>query len=301
MHQDIIDGLMQPMARISPKYFYDQLGSELFEAITRLPEYYPTRTERALLKQRARDIAREVGTVNTVIEPGAGNGEKGRLLCTVLHPAHFIGVDISTEILREGMEHLRHEQPSVDARAVTADVTKHLKLPEDIPLPNRLVFYPGSSIGNFDPPQALEWLRRARTWIDDTGSLLIGIDLPKEVAVLEAAYDDAAGVTARFNRNVLRHVNRLIESDFDLTQWSHQAFFNPNASRIEMHLQSECRQCVHWSGGEREFACGERIHTENSYKYPLPAFTSLLREAGFTRTNWWTDERNWFALVHARP
>lgn len=301
MHQDIIDGLLQPVARISPKYFYDQHGSELFEAITRLPEYYPTRTERALLKERAHDIAQAVGAVRTVIEPGAGNGEKGRVLCGILRPAHFVGVDISTEILQEGMERLRREQPTVDARAVTADLTNHLELPQDIPLAHRLVFYPGSSIGNFDPPQALEWLRGARTWVDDTGGLLIGIDLPKELAVLEAAYDDAAGVTARFNRNVLAHVNRLIGSDFDLAQWSHQAFFNADASRIEMHLQAERAQLVRWPGGSREFKCGERIHTENSYKYPLPAFTAMLHEAGFARARCWTDEHHWFALIYAQP
>lgn len=301
MHQDIIDGLLQPVARISPKYFYDQCGSELFEAITRLPEYYPTRTERTLLKERAHDIAQAVGAVSTVIEPGAGNGEKGRVLCGILRPTHFVGVDISTEILQEGMARLRQEQPTVDARAVTADLTNHLELPADIPFAHRLVFYPGSSIGNFDPPQALEWLRRARTWIDNTGGLLIGIDLPKELAVLEAAYDDAAGVTARFNRNVLAHVNRLIGSDFDASQWSHRAFFNTKASRIEMHLEADRRQLVRWPGGRREFAQGERIHTENSYKYPLPAFSAMLREAGFTRARWWTDERHWFALIHAQP
>ena len=301
MYQDIIDGLLQPAAHISPKYFYDQRGSELFEAITRLPEYYPTRTERALLKERANDISRAVGAVRTVIEPGAGNGEKGRLLCSVLRPSYFVGVDISTEILQEGMERLKSEQPAVDARAVTADLTNHLELPQDIPLANRLVFYPGSSIGNFDPPQALEWLRRARTWVDETGGLLIGIDLPKDVEVLEAAYDDAAGVTAHFNLNVLAHVNRLIGSNFDVSQWAHRAFFNAGASRIEMHLQAERGQLVHWPGGSREFAGGERIHTENSYKYPLPTFTRMLHEAGFTRARCWMDERNWFALIYAQP
>lgn len=301
MHQDIIDGLLQPQARISPKYFYDQLGSELFEAITRQPEYYPTRTERALLTQRSEDIKRAVGTVRTVIEPGAGNAEKGRLLCRILQPESFIGVDISSEILQEGMNRLHQEQPAVDARALTADLTKRLDLPEDIPRDHRLVFYPGSSIGNFDPPQALEWLRRAREWVDETGGLLIGIDLPKDIAVLEAAYDDAAGVTARFNLNVLTHVNRLIGSDFNPSHWSHRAFFNPTESRIEMHLQAQKAQRIRWSGGSREFERSECIHTENSYKYPAPVFSRLLREAGFQHANLWTDERGWFALVHARP
>jgi len=301
MYHDIIDGLLQPAARISPKYFYDQAGSELFEAITRQPEYYPTRTERALLEQRGEDIRVTVGNVLAVIEPGAGNAEKGRLLSSILHPTHFVGIDISTEILQEGMRRLHGEQPDVDARAVTADLTKPLDLPEDIPQARRLVFYPGSSIGNFDPPQARQWLCHARDWIDDTGGLLIGIDLPKDIAVLEAAYNDAAGVTARFNRNVLAHVNRLIGSDFDPLQWDHRAFFNQGESRIEMHLQARSVQRVRWPGGGREFVEGDCIHTENSYKYPLSVFTSFLREAGFARAKCWTDEREWFALVYAQP
>ncbi|WP_028605932.1 L-histidine N(alpha)-methyltransferase [Ottowia thiooxydans] len=299
--EEIISGLMQPVPRISPKYFYDQLGSKLFEAITRLPEYYPTRTEKALLEQQAADIKRLVGEVNTVIEPGAGNVEKARMLCQILQPKYFVGVDISAEVLKDGIDRLRHAQPTLDARAVIADLTNRLDLPEDIPMARRLVFYPGSSIGNYDPPQALEWLHRARSWVDATGGLLIGVDLPKEVAVLEAAYDDAAGTTARFNRNILAHVNTVIGSDFDPSQWSHRAFFNPVASRIEMHLQAEEGQRVRWPGGGREFAHGERIHTENSYKYALPVFMTMLREAGFAQVNTWTDERGWYALLYAQP
>ena len=298
---DITQGLRQRPARISPKYFYDQHGSRLFEAITELPEYYPTRTENALMQQHAADIARAVGTGRTLIELGAGSCQKARALCKLVQPACFVGVDISADYLSEAVAGLQNEFPGLDARALGGDMTQGVELPPDIPRTGRLVFYPGSSIGNFDPPHALELLAHMRDMVDDDGGLLIGIDLPKEVAVLEAAYDDAAGVTAEFNRNVLRHVNRLIGSDFDLAQWQHRAFFNHQASRIEMHLEATADADVRWPGGGRRFEQGERIHTENSYKYPLPVFTDMLARAGFSEAQAWTDERGWFAVVHARP
>ena len=299
-YSDITHGLTQRPARISPKYFYDQHGSQLFEAITRLPEYYPTRTEMALMQAHADSIAHAIGPGRTLIELGAGNCQKARTLCRLVQPACFVGVDISADFLEQAVQGLRDEFPALDARALAGDMTLGVSLPDDIPRTGRLVFYPGSSIGNFDPPQALALLRHMRELALDDGGLLIGFDLPKDVAVLEAAYDDAAGVTAAFNRNALAHVNRLVGSDFVPAQWRHRAFFNPHASRIEMHLEAAGPQRVRWPGGGRDFAAGERIHTENSYKYPLPDFTALLREAGFTRTQAWTDDRGWFAMVHAQ-
>lgn len=303
----IIAALQAPRAAIAPKYFYDQRGSELFEAITRLPEYYPTRTERALLRRHGRAIAQAVGTGRVVIEPGAGSCEKARVLCRLLGATHFVGVDISADYLHGAIARLRAALPGLDARAVGGDITQGVRLPTGIPQARRLVFYPGSSIGNFDPPDALALLAHMRELAlgdgeagQGDGGLLIGIDLPKDVAVLEAAYDDAAGVTAAFNRNVLAHVNRLIGSDFDPGQWRHCAFFNGAASRIEMHLQALGPQRVRWPGGGRDFAAGERIHTENSYKHPLHAFTALLRQAGFAHTQAWTDARGWCAMVLAR-
>lgn len=300
-HADITLGLSQRPARISPKYFYDQHGSRLFEAITQLPEYYPTRTENALMQQHAADIARTVGTGRTLIELGAGSCQKARTLCQLLKPACFVGVDISVDFLQDAVAAMSADLPWLDARAVGGDMTQGVHLPDDVPRTGRLVFYPGSSIGNFDPPHALQLLAHMRELIDDDGGLLIGIDLPKDVTVLEAAYDDAAGVTAEFNRNVLRHVNRLIGSDFDVAQWQHRAFFNTEESRIEMHLEAMADSQVRWPGGQRVFEQGERIHTENSYKYPLPVFTDMLARAGFTQAQAWTDERGWFAVVHARP
>lgn len=299
--EDITRGLSQQPAQISPKYFYDQRGSQLFEEITRLPEYYPTRTETALMQQHAADIARAVGTGRTLVELGAGNCQKARALSRWIQPACFVGVDISADFLQAAVQGLRDEFPGLDARAVSGDMTRGVTLPGDIPRSGRLVFYPGSSIGNFDPPHAIELMAHMRELIDGDGGLLIGIDLPKDVAVLEAAYDDAAGVTAAFNLNVLTHVNRLIGSDFDVLQWQHRAFFNPSESRIEMHLEALANTQVRWPGGGRRFERGERIHTENSYKYPLKVFTGMLARAGFSQAQAWTDERGWFAVVHAQP
>lgn len=302
----ILHGLLQPQARLSPKYFYDQHGSELFEAITRLPEYYPTRTERAVLRRHARAIRAAVGAGGVVIEPGAGSCEKARVLCRLLAARQFVGVDISADYLQAAVARLRAQLPGLDARAVGGDITAGVQLPDDIARQQRLVFYPGSSIGNFDPDMALALLRHMHTLASaggqaqDTGGILIGIDLPKDVAVLQAAYDDDSGVTAAFNRNILAHVNRLVGSDFDPQQWRHEAFFNTTASRIEMHLAACGPQRVRWPGGGRDFAAGERIHTENSYKYPLADFTALLQRAGFHAPQAWTDERGWYALVHAR-
>ena len=300
-YTDITHGLARRPAHISPKYFYDQRGSELFEAITRLPEYYPTRTETALMRQHAQAIARAVGPGRVLVELGAGNCQKARALCALIRPACFVGVDISDDFLEEAVAGLRAAFPGLDARVLAGDLTQGVDLPRDIPRAGRLIFYPGSSIGNFDPPQAVELLTHMRELVDVDGGLLIGIDLPKDVAVLEAAYDDAAGVTAEFNLNMLRHVNRLIGSDFDTDQWQHRAFFNARDSRIEMHLEAREDLQVRWSGGGRFFERGERIHTENSYKVPLPVFTGMLARAGFSQAQAWTDERGWFAVVHARP
>jgi L-histidine N-alpha-methyltransferase len=300
-HADIIEGLSQWPARISPKYFYDQRGSELFEEITRLPEYYPTRTERAVMQEYAQDIARAIGAGVTLIELGAGSCEKARVLCKMIEPIGYIGVDISADYLHASAQALQSEFPDMDVRALGADLTGDLALPVDVPRARRLVFYPGSSIGNFDPPHALALLTRMRAMVDGDGGLLIGVDLPKDPDVLELAYDDAAGVTAQFNRNVLRHVNRLIGADFDEQQWQHCAFYNPDASRIEMHLQAVSEVTVRWPGGGRHFARFECIHTENSYKYPLSGFTDMLKAAGFSHAQAWTDPHGWFAVVLARP
>ncbi|MET0334579.1 MAG: L-histidine N(alpha)-methyltransferase, partial [Rhizobacter sp.] len=207
---EIIQGLSEAHAVISPKYFYDDCGSRLFEQITRLPEYYPTRTEAAILAQQAGEIARLVGPGRVVIEPGAGNCEKARHLCRAIGASQYVGVDISADFLQEAVQGLRRDMPGLRAQAVGGDLTQGIHLPVDVPAAHRLVFYPGSSIGNFDRPQALDLLSRMRGLVQHDGALLIGVDLRKDVSVLEAAYDDAAGVTAEFNLNMLSHVNRLV-------------------------------------------------------------------------------------------
>ncbi|MCM2308989.1 MAG: L-histidine N(alpha)-methyltransferase [Sulfuritalea sp.] len=299
--QEICAGLLQLPARIAPKYFYDVRGSALFEEITRLPEYYPTRTEAAVMQAHGADILQKVGAGGTVIEFGAGSCEKARGLCRLLRPQRFVAVDISAEFLHESVARLRGEFPGLEVLPLVADLGRVVELPAGLPRERRLLFYPGSSIGNFDPPQALELLTRFRGLMAADGALLIGIDLVKDIAVLEAAYDDAAGVTAAFNLNVLDHVNRLIGSDFEPAGWRHVAFYNVAASRIEMHLEALAATRVSWPGGERRFAAGERIHTENSYKYRLAEFFALLARAGFSRSDAWTDPRDWFAAVLARP
>ena len=298
--QALARGLLQTPARISAKYFYDQRGCELFEDITRLPEYYPTRTEKALLQARGGDIARSVGPCTSLIELGAGNCEKVRLLLAALQPQCFVGVDIAGPFVQAAVDGVAREFPSLEVCAVEADITAPVTLPAHIGEQGRLVFYPGSSIGNFDPDQSMTLLRQMRALAGEGGGLLIGIDLPKDLQVLEAAYNDTAGVTAEFNRNALAHVNRCLGSDFDAAQWEHVAFFNAAHSRIEMHLQARADQQVRWPGGARAFAQGERIHTENSYKYPLPLFLQMLTQAGFKACKAWTDSRDWFAVIHAK-
>ena len=298
-HADIIAGLRAAQASIEPKYFYDERGSALFERITALPEYYPTRTEHAIFKLHGQAIKAGIARDATVIELGAGNCEKARALCSLIAPRCFVAVDISGDFLQQAVARMREAFPALDIRAVVADIFDQAPLPPDLPAGRRLVFYPGSSIGNFDPGIALGLLRRIRGLLAEQGALLIGVDLIKDAHELDAAYNDAAGVTAAFNLNVLAHVNRLIGSDFSLDDWRHLAFFNAARSRIEMHLQAQRELRVSWIGGERRFRAGERIHTENSYKYSLPGFTDLLARAGFRRSRAWTDPQQRFAVFLA--
>lgn len=300
-HADLEAGLLARAASISPKYFYDSRGSTLFEQITRLPEYYPTRTEQQIMAAHGAAIAQEIAPGSTVIEWGAGNCEKALQLCGLLAPARFVGLDISKDCLRAGACRLQAAYPDMQVQACAADLTTDWALPADIPLARRVVYYPGSSIGNFAPAEALELLQRMRAMVAEDGALLIGVDLVKPVPVLEAAYNDRAGVTAAFNSNVLSHVNRLIGSDFDEDDWAHRAFFNTRLSRIEMHLRARHDVVVRWPGQVRNFAHGECIHTENSYKYRADGLAAWLGQAGFSRVQSWTDEQRWFAVVLAQP
>jgi dimethylhistidine N-methyltransferase len=297
---EISAGLMAPNAQVSPKYFYDGLGSKLFEAICELPEYYPTRTEASIFAQHGEDMARSVGTGATLIDMGAGNCAKAASLFPLLQPTQYVPVDISADFLTGAVTQLQQRFPDIEMMALGLDFSNGFTLPEQVRKQRRVFFYPGSSIGNFSPEQATAFLRELRANAGPDGGLLIGVDLIKDSAVLDAAYDDALGVTAAFNLNLLRHLNRVMGADFDVGQWQHRAFFNQEQSRIEMHLEARDALTVRWQGGERRFARGERIHTEDSYKYTRQSFVGLLERAGFATSHVWTDPANWFAVIHAR-
>lgn len=297
---ELIAGLTAEHPFTSPKYLYDALGSRLFEAICELPEYYPTRTEAEIFRTHAQDIARSVGTGTTLIDLGAGNCAKAAGLFPVLQPAQYVPIDISVEFLRESVGKLQQNFPQLDIAAIGMDFSSVLTLPDAVRTDKRLFFYPGSSIGNFTPDESLAFLERIRSACGTDGGVLISVDLVKEKSLLDAAYDDALGVTAAFNLNMLRHLNHVLGTDFDVREWRHRGFFNPDESRIEMHLEATLDLTVGWPGGTRRFEREERIHTENSYKYTRAGFSALLTQAGFKDVTIWTDPQGWFIVCHAR-
>ena len=297
---EIDAGLRMEYAEISPKFFYDPLGSKLFEAITQLTEYYPTRTEKSIFDRHTAEIARAVGKGATLIDLGAGNCEKARRLFPAIRPTQYVAVDVSAEFLRDALAELSRQFPDIEMQALGMDLSSMLALPRSVRQGNRLFFYPGSSIGNFTPEAAMDLLGILRRQCGGNGGLLIGVDLVKPASILEPAYDDALGVTAAFNLNILNHLNRLIGANFVLGDWRHVALFNASLSRIEMHLEAKRDVMVSWQGGERRFVQGGRIHTESSYKYELLQFRAMLVRAGFREVTAWTDERHWFAVCHAR-
>ncbi|MDK9704937.1 MAG: L-histidine N(alpha)-methyltransferase [Sulfuritalea sp.] len=305
LRRELAAGLLQKPASIAPKFFYDKLGSRLFEAITELPEYYPTRTEAAIFVEHLPAIRQVLGQDFTLIDLGCGScGKAGRLFHAGVLPSRYVAVDISVDFMRDSLQQLKRELPAIEMTGIGLDFTHELELPDDIPLQRRMFFYPGSSIGNFSPPEAGRFLRGLADRLDASGGLLIGVDLIKDSAVLDAAYDDALGVTAAFNRNLLRHVNARLDADFEIGDWKHVAFYNATDARIEMHLEARRALTVGWrdSAGRsvRRFAAGERIHTENSHKYSPEGFTALLASAGFADVRMWTDRSEWFALFFAR-
>ncbi|KAF0099063.1 MAG: hypothetical protein FD187_2848 [bacterium] len=295
---ELVAGLEAPHPALSPKFLYDALGSRLFAAITELPEYYPTRTEAAIFREHLDAMAADLGPAPTLVELGAGNCEKAARLFAALSVRRYVAVDISADYLLAALDRLQYEHPAMQMLGVGLDFSDALDLPAEVGPGPRLLFYPGSSIGNFAPDEALAFLRRMHAACAG-GRLLIGVDLVKPLEVLEPAYDDALGVTAAFNRNLLLHLNRLIGADFALHDWRHVAFFNTRESRIEMHLEAARDATVRWPGGERRFAAGERIHTENSYKWRLDDFADLLGAAGFRKPRAWRDGRDWFAVFAA--
>lgn len=293
-------GLLASRAHTSPKYLYDALGSKLFSAICELPEYYPTRTEAAIFEQNLYDIARSAGKGSTLIDLGAGNCEKAERMFHALQPAQYVPIDISVEFLRDSVEYLRYRHPHIKMLGLGMDFSSSLDLPETLRRERRLFFFPGSSIGNFSPEHAAAFLARIRDNCSADGGLLIGIDLLKDTEVLHAAYDDAIGLTAAFNLNLLRHMNTLLGTDFDARDWRHRCHVNAEESCVEMHLDAVHDVIVRWDGGERRFLEGESIHTESSYKYTREKFLQLLERAGFGQLRTWIDPQHWFMVCHAR-
>jgi dimethylhistidine N-methyltransferase len=295
-----IAALSRTPAQASPKYFYDRLGSHLFDAITELPEYYPTRTEAGIFAAHGAEMAGRIRAGSTFIDLGAGNCEKAARLLPLLEPARYVAVDISADYLHESLRRLQRHHPALEIVGVGMDFSQSPALPAGLlPAGARPVFfYPGSSIGNFTPADALAFLAGVHAQAAG-GGLLAGVDLVKARAVLEAAYDDALGVTAAFNLNLLRNLNRLVGTDFAPRDWRHVAFFDERESRIEMHLEVRRDVAVRWRGGGRTFAAGERLHTENSYKYTVESFDALLRRAGFRRSRAWLSDDGGFAVFWA--
>lgn len=297
----LVAGLLVSPAVIAPKYFYDALGCALFGAICELPEYYPTRTERAIFSEQRDAIAASVGRGKQFVDLGAGDCCKALAWLPFLAPARYIAVDIAIEEIARSLAKMAPDFPEIEMLGVVTDFTRGLDLRQDLDAGPATFFYPGSSIGNFTPRDALAFMRDVHLHClgRDGSGLLIGVDTKKDKARLDAAYDDSVGVTAAFNRNVLHHVNRILGSDFRPEAFAHRGFYNVEQGRIEMHLEARSPQIVQLPGATRTFAAGERIHTENSYKYAPAEFTVLLQEAGFARVMCWQDSAHDFAVFYA--
>lgn len=295
---DALEGLTQTSKRLSPKYFYDAAGSDLFEQITRLPEYYPTRTELGILRDRSREIAALIPDKAALVEFGAGATTKIRLLLENSTFAAYVPVDISGEFLNGQAEKLRADFPGLAVHPVVADFTQSFELPAEVRDLPKVGFFPGSTLGNFEPEEASKFLKKAADILGHGALLILGVDLEKDEDILRDAYNDAAGVTAKFNLNLLTRMNRELGTNFDVSSFDHRAIYNHAEHRIEMHLHSRKAQKVRLCGRTIGFARGESIHTENSYKYSIPRLRKLARRSGWTLKQTWTDAQSMFS-VHA--
>ncbi len=295
---DLKRGLARPQKIISPKYFYDAQGSALFDRICGLPEYYPTRTELAILRKHAREIAVHVGPYAEIIEFGAGSMEKVRVLLDALdRPQRYVPIDISEKHLLDAAQRMRLAYPTLEVEPLVADYTQVLVLPSDVrPQCRRVGFFPGSTLGNFEPQDALHFMQMCAKALEG-GALILGVDLVKSPDLLHAAYNDVQGVTADFNRNVLVRANRELGANFQIGQFAHSAFYNAPYQRIEMHLVSTCQQTVSVDGANYRFSEGEALHTENSYKFTVVGLHQLALRAGFTPGQAWTDADHTFCLL----
>lgn len=299
MFEEVIEGLRRPQKMISSKFFYDKRGSELFEEITRLDEYYPTRTEIRILEEHIDEIADAVREKSVIVELGSGNSTKTRLLLDHMSEiSAYVPVDISEEFLMSTVRSLENEYPDLSIKPVCADYTKSFQIPPIVePFEYYVFFYPGSTIGNFRPKRAQQFLETISEQLVPGGGMLIGVDLKKDREILEAAYNDAKGVTAEFNLNMLVRMNRELNADFQIDNFEHLAFYNDEKGRIEMHLKSKEQQEVRLNGEVIQLKEGETIHTENSYKYSLSEFRELVHE-WYEVEKVWTDENDLFSMQY---
>jgi dimethylhistidine N-methyltransferase len=297
----LIGGLRASPATIEPKYFYDPLGCALYAAICQLDEYYPTRTERAIFQQYRSEISAlidERGGGGTFVDLGAGDCCKAMSWLPFIRPRRYLAIDIAGPSLASALANMAPEFPEIEMIGLVTDFSQTLDIPAELLSAPATLFYPGSSIGNFTPPAATQFMRQMRAYTEG-GGLLIGVDGKKDKHRLDAAYADALGVTAAFNLNALRHINRVIDADFNEAQWRHVGSYNEQLGRIEMHLESVVEQNVMIGGTPRRFARGERVHSENSYKYSRDEFEAMLIAAGFSDIDVWTDDAQAFWVFYA--
>jgi dimethylhistidine N-methyltransferase len=295
----VLDGLSQPRKRIPCRFLYDERGSDLFEAICETPEYYPTRTEMSILKKQARKIAKLIGPEATLIEYGSGAGQKVKLLLRALdRPRAYAGIDVSREILLRATDDLSMAAPGLEVVAICADFLTPIALPGSLRRGGgrRVAFFPGSSIGNLTPEEATRFLAQCRAMVGPQGAMLIGVDLKKDPARLNAAYNDAAGITAAFTLNLLERMNRELGADFIIERFAHHATYERSVGRVAIHIRSLVDQTATVAGRRFRFAKGEGIHTEDSWKYAVSDFQMLARDAGYTPLACWTDSADLFSV-----
>jgi dimethylhistidine N-methyltransferase len=298
LREDVLAGLALPQKSIPPKYFYDEQGCRLFEAICELPEYYLTRTETAILRGNIADIVQFVGPDAELIEYGSGVQAKTRILIQALQTRLYVPIDIASGTLQAASHELAGRFPYLNVVGICADYSRPLALPDfvGVPIRRKVAFFPGSTVGNFTPAEALQFLKNVRRSVGTGGALLIGVDLKKDKATLDAAYADSKGVTAKFNLNLLGRINRELAGDFQASRFRHKAFYEPTQGRVEMHLESVYSQIVHIEGKRFDFVPGETIHTEISCKYSVAEFQELGKRAGFSAEKVWADPLQLFSI-----
>ena len=295
--EEVLEGLLANEKRLSSKFFYDQVGSDLFQKITELPEYYLTKAEIEILYDNLEEISDLVGEDAALIEFGSGPPLKSRMLMKAINPSIFLPLDISKDYLLETSRRLASEFPSLEIKAICVDYTKFFELPFDL-AKKRIGCFLGSSIGNFNKLKALDFLKRTKKCLGDGGELLLGVDMKKSAKILNKAYNDSAGITEKFNLNILNHINNLCVAEFDPNNFSHLATYDKNLGCVQMHLVSEVEQKISVMNTEIALSKEEKIHTEDSYKYSPSEIESLAMEAGFNKSVSWFDSKKYFGLFY---